>query len=172
MALVFMPGNYAWSFNLASFLPFAILSLLLIPIQSSTEELIFRSYLMQGFGLLSRRPWLPLGISSIAFALLHIANPEVMSYGLGTMMAFYLSMGLLLGWVTLRSGGLEAALGLHAANNLYAALFVTFPGSALPSPALFTMLAYDPILSLGIFFAMAVLYLNLFQWLERGTETG
>lgn len=165
-ALWITPGNYSWSFNAAGFIPFAILALILIPIQTSTEELVFRGYLMQAFSLLTKRPWIPVVLSAILFASLHSANPEVAAYGFQWMIPFYLGMGLIFGWITLYTGGLEASLGVHIANNIYAGLMVTFPSSAIVSPALFTIHKYDAKLALITFVISAVLYLALFIWLN------
>jgi membrane protease YdiL (CAAX protease family) len=172
-ALWITPGNYSWSFNPTSFIPFAILALILIPIQTSTEELVFRGYLMQAFSLLTKHTWIPLVLSAVLFASLHSANPEIAAYGFGWMIPFYLGMGLILGWITLYTGGLEASLGVHIANNLYAGLMVTFPSSAIVSPALFTIHTYDAKLSLVTFVISAALYLALFIWLNgRQTQVG
>ena len=62
-----------------------------------------------------------------------------------------MGVGLLLGWITLKSERLEPALGLHAANNLYASWMVTFAGSSLPVPTLFTIQKYDPAVGLLLF---------------------
>jgi hypothetical protein len=167
LGLLVTRGNYAWQWNARAFWPFALLTLLLIPIQAATEELVMRGYLMQAIGLRTRAPWLPLLFSAVAFALLHGLNPEVGAYGWPIMFLSYLSMGLLLGWVAWHYAGLEAAMGLHIANNIYASLMVTFPDSAIPSPALFVMRSFDPLLSLIVLWAMAALYLLGFAWLER-----
>ena len=166
------PGNYVWNFNLLEFLPYFVLAVLLIPLQTSTEELLFRGYLTQWLGRYSKGLWLPLIAPSLFFMLLHGANPEVGTYGLWFTMPFYLGIGLLLGWVTLRSEGLELALGLHAANNLYAALVVTFPSSAIPSPALFRIQNYDAAAGLIVFAVMAVIYLLIINGctLTKGAE--
>jgi uncharacterized protein len=160
------PGNYTWSFNPSSFIPFAILALILIPIQTSTEELVFRGYLMQAFSLMTKHTWIPLVLSAVLFASLHSANPEIAAYGFGWMIPFYLGMGLILAWITLYTGGLEASLGIHIANNLYAGLMVTFPSSAIVSPALFTIHNYDAKLALVTFVLSVALYLALFIWLN------
>lgn len=170
------PGNYQWSFDLKKFLPYFIVGILLLPIQTSTEELFFRGYFTQWVGRYAKALWLPLIVPSIVFMLLHGLNPEVGAYGLLLTMPLYLGIGLLLGWLTLRSQGLELALGLHAANNLYAAMIVTFPSSALPSPALFSILKYDPLYGLIAFIAMTaiylvVLYLMKGAWLSPAAET-
>ncbi len=167
MALFITPGNYQFTFNPVNFFGFAFLAIFLLPLQTSTEELFFRGYLLQGFGRLSKSAWLPALFTSMLFAGLHTANPEVAQYGFWTMMAFYFSIGLLLAWVTLYTEGLEAALGLHFVNNLYAALFVTFPGSALQTPAIFSMGQYDPILSLAVFYIMAIIYAVIIRQFKR-----
>ena len=41
-------------------------------------------------------------------------------------------------------GGLELALGLHVANNLYSALVANYTVSALPSESIFTVNVIDP----------------------------
>jgi hypothetical protein len=161
------PGNYSWTFDLVKFLPYFILAVILIPIQTSTEEFIFRGYLTQWAGRYSKRLWFPLLAPSLVFMLLHGFNPEVGAYGLLLTMPVYLGMGLLLGWLTLRSQSLELALGLHAANNLYAAIVVTFPNSSLPSPALFSMRLYKPETGLIVFILVSVFYLGMIYLTKR-----
>lgn len=159
------PGYYTWSFNPLAFLPFLLVSLLLIPVQAGAEELLFRGYLTQGFGLL--RWWLGWLVPSAAFGLLHMANPEVGSFGLGLTLPVYVGMGLLLGWVTLRTGSLEVALGVHILNNLYASLVTTFPSSALQTEAMFTIRQYDPLAELAGFAVLAVVFAAALEWLLR-----
>ncbi len=161
------PDNYRFTFDFSKFLPYLALGLILIPIQTSTEEFIFRGYLTQWMGRYSKRLWLPLVAPSIVFMLLHSLNPEVGAYGILMTMPVYLGIGLLLGWLTLRSESLELALGLHAANNLYAALIVTFPNSALPSPALFSIGTYQPGAALIVFVVVSLLYLGIMLTVNR-----
>jgi len=160
------PSNYVWAFQWERFWPYALVALVLIPFQTSTEELLFRGYLTQWIGRGRRSLWLPLILPNLIFALLHGLNPEVQTYGAWLTLPLYFAIGLLLSWVTLKSGGLELALGLHAANNYYAALLVTFPGSALPSPALIQMRTYNPLLGLVTFLAMAGIYLIIISQLN------
>jgi pimeloyl-ACP methyl ester carboxylesterase/membrane protease YdiL (CAAX protease family) len=163
------PSRYSWSFDPAKFFSYALLALVLVPIQTSTEELLFRGYLTQGTGLLSRGILLiPLVIPSLIFGLLHSWNPEVAAYGLGWMLLNYVGVGLLLGYVTLKSQGLELALGLHAANNLYGAWMVTFPSSAIRSPSLFTLHTFDPKLGVLSLMIMTPVYLLLVSRWKRG----
>ncbi len=53
------PEDYVWNFKPLPFFILVIISLLFLPIQTSMEELLFRGYLMQGFGTatLNRNFW-------------------------------------------------------------------------------------------------------------------
>ena len=114
-------------------IPFAILfviATLLIPIQTSTEEYIFRGYLMQGFANLAKNKWFPLIMTSVLFGSMHIFNPEIQKLGY-IVLVYYIGTGFLLGILTLMDEGMELALGFHAANNLVGALLVTTDWGAL-----------------------------------------
>lgn len=118
------PENYQWNFDANKFVILLLISVLLIPLQTSFEEYLFRGYLMQGLGILAKNRWVPLIITSVIFGLMHIANPEVEKIGY-IIMVYYIGTGLFLGILTLMDEGLELALGFHAANNLITALLVT-----------------------------------------------
>ena len=68
------PENYVLNFDLIPFLVLFTIAVIMVPLQTSFEEYLFRGYLMQGLGVLSKSRWVPLFITSIAFGLLHIAN--------------------------------------------------------------------------------------------------
>ncbi len=152
------PGNYDVQFTLVPFLILLVIALALIPLQITFEEIFLRGYLMQGFALLASNRWLPLVLTSLIFGLLHSFNPEVTKFGFGTMMSYYIGVGLFLGILTLMDDSLELALGVHAATNLYGALFFTFEGSVLQTPAIFRMLEVNIDYMLIVFFAAAVLF--------------
>jgi membrane protease YdiL (CAAX protease family) len=118
------PDDYLLQFDLVPFLILALIAIVLIPVQTSFEEYLFRGYLMQGLGVLSRNRWLPLLLTSFVFGGLHILNPEVDKLGY-VIMFYYVGTGLFLGIITLMDEGMELALGFHAGNNLVAALLVT-----------------------------------------------
>jgi uncharacterized protein len=124
IAFYLSPSDFVVQFNWEKFLPFAIIALLLIPLQTSFEEYFFRGYLMQGLGWIFKNRWMPLIITSVSFGLMHIANPEVGKIG-PVIMVYYIGTGFFLGMITLLDEGLELALGFHAANNLIGALLVT-----------------------------------------------
>ncbi len=118
------PENYEWNFDLNKFAILVVIGVILIPLQTSFEEYLFRGYLMQGIGVLAKNRWMPLITTSLIFGLMHIANPEVEKIGY-IIMVYYIGTGLFLGVITLMDEGMELALGFHAANNLVTALLVT-----------------------------------------------
>jgi|WetSurMetagenome_2_1015567.scaffolds.fasta_scaffold109903_2 uncharacterized protein len=168
---LWQPENLKWSFRLETFLPFCILVLILVPIQTSTEEIIFRGYLTQGLGVSRKGLLFPLLIPSIIFGLLHSFNVEAQVYDYSLAISFYILMGLLLGWITIKSEGIELALGLHLANNVYASLITTYPGSSIASPALFTYVHFSITLSSIVFLADAVIYLVILLLISRHQKT-
>jgi hypothetical protein len=118
------PDNYQWNFEFNKFIALVIIAVLLVPIQTSFEEYLFRGYLMQGIGIAAKNKWVPLLVTSFVFGMMHIANPEVAKIGY-IIMVYYIGTGLFLGILTLMDEGMELALGFHAANNLITALLVT-----------------------------------------------
>jgi CAAX protease family protein len=156
-AIIF-PGRYSLTLDPGRLLPFALVAVLLFPIQSSSEELFFRGYLLQGLALLTRNRLLLAVVTGLIFAALHIENPEV-GAEFWLVMAFYFVFGVVLALITLRDGGLELALGVHAANNLFTALIANFKGSAVESPAIFTAAGFTPWYSLvSTLVGLAVIY--------------
>lgn len=136
------PEEYVFNFNAQPFFILCAIIILLMPLQTSFEEYLFRGYLMQGLGVIFKNRWLPLLLTSVGFGLLHGLNPEVAELG-PIMMIFYIGTGLVLGIMTLMDDGMELALGFHAANNMFAAFLVTSDWSALQTDALLTYTA-DP----------------------------
>ncbi|MCA0133209.1 CPBP family intramembrane glutamic endopeptidase [Winogradskyella alexanderae] len=118
------PEDYVLNFDFNKFLILCVIAIVMVPLQTSCEEYLFRGYLMQGLGVITKNRWFPLLFTSIVFGLLHIANPEVEKLGY-IIMVYYIGTGLFLGIITLMDEGLELALGFHAANNLFTALLVT-----------------------------------------------
>jgi membrane protease YdiL (CAAX protease family) len=143
---VLYPDRYYLSFNAERFFVFAAVALAVTPIQTTTEELVFRGYLMQGLSLLLRRPAVIAVLSALIFTLPHLMNPEV-RHGALLLAASYFTIGLLLALVTLRDGRLELAIGVHAANNLMLALVANYEGSVLASDSIFTARELDPVYS-------------------------
>lgn len=94
------------------------LVILLVPFQSAAEELVFRGLLMQVIGSWVRAPWLAILLPSVVFGFSHIYDV----WGWCAVVA----MALAAGWITWRTGGLEAAVSLHIVNNLAAFGFMVW----------------------------------------------
>lgn len=118
------PEHYTWNFELVPFLILSAIAIVMVPLQTSFEEYLFRGYLMQGIGLAAKNRWVPLVVTSVIFGCMHLANPEIDK--LGYLILFdYIAFGFLFGIIALMDDGLELSLGFHAGNNLIIALLVT-----------------------------------------------
>ncbi|NKI32110.1 CPBP family intramembrane glutamic endopeptidase [Croceivirga thetidis] len=134
--LAVSPEDYIWNFNLNKFLVLLVIAILLVPLQTSFEEYLFRGHMMQGLGILAKNRWVPLVITSTLFGLMHIGNPEIGKIGYIALI-YYIGTGFFLGIITLMDEGLELALGFHAANNLIGLLIVTSDWGALQADSIF-----------------------------------
>ncbi|MDP9409223.1 MAG: CPBP family intramembrane metalloprotease [Actinomycetota bacterium] len=154
------PPRYELTWDPAAFLQFLPVALLLVPLQAGAEELLFRGYLLQGFGLFIRNPIGLASVSGLLFALSHVGNPEL-DAGFWLVGAYYFGFGALLALVTLRTGGLDLAVGAHSANNLFALLLVNSPDSIVASPSVWTIARIDTAYTLISFLAVAVAFYAL-----------
>lgn len=101
-----------------------------LAIQTFAEELVFRGYLTQGLMLAIRRPLATAVVSGLLFGAMHIPNgwPHAASATIN---------GVAMAFVTIRTGSLALASGMHLANNLAAAVLVVSAGDAFKgSPGL------------------------------------
>ena len=150
------PENFVFNFKPIPFLILFVIAMIMLPIQTSTEEFIFRGYLMQGFGILAKNRWFPLLVTSALFGLMHIMNPEVDKMG-PIIMIYYIGTGLFLGIITLMDDGMELSLGFHAANNIVTALLVTSEWSALQTESVFKDIS-APSVGYEIFIPVVVVF--------------
>ncbi len=171
--LFISPENYEWNFKYEQFLILFLIVITLLPIQTSAEEYLFRGYLMQGIGIASGNRWLPLILTSIAFGLMHYANPEIAKFG-NVVFVFYIGSGLFAGIMTLMDEGIELALGWHAANNMVAALLVTADWTALQTHSVLKDISNPETMPLGevlvpvlVFFpAILLVFANKYGWTD------
>ncbi|NNK20388.1 MAG: CPBP family intramembrane metalloprotease [Flavobacteriaceae bacterium] len=154
--VILSPEKFKLNFELIPFLKLALIAILLIPLQTSFEEYMFRGHMMQGLGLLVRNRWFPLLFTSLLFGLMHLGNPEVDTLGPGVMI-FYIGTGLFLGIITLMDEGLELALGFHAANNLFGALLVTADWTAFQTNSIYRDIS-EPVLGWDILVPVFVIF--------------
>ena len=151
------PENYVFNFKLIPFLTLLVIVVVLVPLQTSFEEYLFRGYLMQGIGVLCKNRWLPLIITSVTFGLLHIFNPEIEKLGY-ILLVHYIGTGFFLGIITLMDEGLELALGFHAANNLFTALLVTADWTAFQTNSILRDVSDPDVSNVEIFASVLIIY--------------
>ena len=88
-------------------------------------------------------------------------NPEVKEYGFWVVMPQYILFGLVFGLMAVLDDGIETAMGAHAANNIFIAIFVTAKASVLQTPALFVNNHVDPVKDLIMMTLAAVLIMAI-----------
>ena len=167
--LTFKTGKVFWNFNPATFLPLLLISLILIPIQTTCEEVLFRSYLMKGFARSFGKAWIAVLVSGVLFGLMHSANPEIESLGM-IAMVYYILTGIFLGVLAWKDSGLELSMGYHAINNIFSALILTNDWQAFQTDALFKdynepSLGWDSLLTVFIIQPILILLFGkLYGW--------
>jgi uncharacterized protein len=132
--------SYVFSFTQNWFLCLP-LALILTPLQTSFEELLYRGYVMQGMNLILRNRVALVIINGILFMLPHLGNPELQRGGI--LAIYYFIFGAFLAALTIRDNGLELPLGIHAANNLLVTI-VNAKDSALPIPSIWQVQTHSP----------------------------
>ncbi len=150
------PQDYLVNFQAGPFFIMLIIALIMIPLQTSFEEYLFRGYLMQGIGVLVKNKWFPLILTSVVFGGLHFFNPEVTKMG-NVIMIYYIGTGFLLGIMTLMDEGMELALGFHAGNNLLTAVLVTADWTAFQTNSLLIDIS-DPTAGADILIPIFIVY--------------
>jgi membrane protease YdiL (CAAX protease family) len=137
------PDSFSFTADLATFALFVPLALALTAIQTTTEELFFRGYIVQGASLIwSNRVFLTLATAAI-FTIPHLFNPEASAGGwLTVFLNYFVGPGLVWTVVSLMDGTTELAIGAHFANNIGGILLIHTVGSAITAPALFTVREY------------------------------
>ena len=113
----------------------ALVILVLVPFQSAAEEFVFRGWLIQAIGaygpdspdgrarwlrILFRSPWPGIVVGGVAFVSAHGYT--------GWAMADIFLFAVTIGYLTVRTGGLEAGIALHTLNNVVAFLLPAATG--------------------------------------------
>ncbi|MRT17270.1 CPBP family intramembrane metalloprotease [Vitellibacter sp. q18] len=167
------PQDYVLQFDLVPFLILAVIAIVMIPLQTSFEEYLFRGYLMQGIGVLAKNKWLPLLLTSVIFGGLHLANPEVDKFG-NIIMIYYIGTGFFLGIMTLMDEGMELALGFHAGNNLITALLVTADWTVFKTHSILKDIS-EPSAGFDVIAPVLILYpifLGIMAWRYKWSDWG
>lgn len=153
-SVMYMYAPSAYEFhNVISgkWLALLLVAFVMIPVQSGFEELLVRSYLLQYFYKLLKNPLLALIITSVLFALLHARNPEIAGYGTGIMLLYYFLAATGMGLISYFDGRAELAIGMHTANNLYAALLVSYKNAAFDTNPPVVVVEMNVFMSVALF---------------------
>jgi membrane protease YdiL (CAAX protease family) len=124
-----------WNFHPKEFIVLLLISLVLVPIQTTFEELLFRGFLFQWMDHFQFRGWIIILFTGGLFGLMHYNNPEIDTLG-PFVICYYILTGIFLGILARMDEGLELSMGYHAINNLFAALIVTNSWQAFQTDAL------------------------------------
>jgi len=97
-------------------------TLLTSSLQAAGEEYFFRGYLLQTIGSFARNPWVSVLVTAVIFTMAHGIWP----WQSPALFLDRFAFGVVAGLLVVRTGGLEASIAAHAANNvvtfIYAAL--------------------------------------------------
>lgn len=109
---------------------YAITTLPLLALQVTGEEALFRGYLTRA---LSR--WRLPGLATALVVAVAFAGVHTQSWGTAVwdQRLLYVCLSLLLSWISKRTGGLEAAIGIHFAQNVAALYLDGAMGDDYPS---------------------------------------
>ena len=149
----------------AIWLRYLLPGLLLLLIQVSAEELLFRGYLQQQIAVRFNSVALALILPSLLFGAGHFNLDNGLTQGL-MLVAITTLLGLMLAEITRRTGNLGAAIGIHFLNNMTGMFFVSFQDFAgglalyqatdyIENPDLFTK---DLIFQLYVFASLTAAY--------------
>jgi membrane protease YdiL (CAAX protease family) len=130
----FTSGEIKANYHSDTFWSLLLIGIFIIPIQTTCEELLFRSYLFKGFSVFGK-PIISILITGFAFGMMHAGNPEIDVLG-KEVLIFYIWSGFFLGVMTYLDNGLELAIGYHAINNIFAAVVITNNWQAFQTDAL------------------------------------
>ncbi|UTW56049.1 CPBP family intramembrane glutamic endopeptidase [Kordiimonas sp. SCSIO 12610] len=164
-----------WAYNGDTYWWFLLITLLFVPIQASTEEIMLRGYANQWFARYIPSRWIVYLITSALFASLHLANPEASEGDVMPYMLAIFSLGFIACILTHYTNGLEAAMGLHIFNNIFVFAVMSFELPDTPKTYLFSLgeidfgygdVAFEAVVQL----VFVGILLKLFKGMKRAGE--
>ncbi|HIH62478.1 MAG TPA: CPBP family intramembrane metalloprotease [Methanobacteriales archaeon] len=140
LSLVFsLPDpNIEFTFDAVAY-PFLFIISLTIFFQAGFEEIFFRGYILQALNLCVKKSPLAIILSSIIFAIGHWGNQLTLVGNFNIFIDTFI-FALVMAVITILEDGVETAIGIHTANNMFCALIVNDGTSSFyePLPSLFT----------------------------------
>ncbi|MGB9838522.1 lysostaphin resistance A-like protein [Methanothermobacter sp.] len=162
ISIIMDPSSVRFKFT-QEFWWLLILALLAFPVQASFEEIFFRGYLMQGMWMIIKRPIPLMILNSLIFSILHWWNGTTLTMSLSITASTFI-IGLVLALITLTDDGVELAMGVHIANNLYVSVVHSSPEAGLGNLPSLMVSPSDPYTSpLALILASVLLVAILFR---------
>jgi len=150
------------TFRPETFLPTLLVSLVLLPIQTASEEMLFRGALPQNLSRHIRQPIVVVILSSVLFGAAHLMNPEALSRPIISLLA-YSAVGFGWGLVTQKSGGLELAIGAHTINNFYGLFVVGYRNSAIRGSSIWMLPNINMVESMILSIIMVMIWIVMLR---------
>ena len=160
------PTSFTWSFNASAFVPLLAISIVVIPIQVASEELLYRGVIPQALGRAFRSDMLVIAIATLLFALPHLLNPEAKNQPLLALVTY---SAISLSWVVAvwKWGGLEISLGAHLINNVFGILIVGYENSVVRTSPLWMTPAPDMTLTAVSSVITGVVWFAVLHYISR-----
>ena len=117
------PEFWRSAIGLPSWLVLLVPVTVLCLVQTSSEEILFRGYLMRNLASRFRSPWVWAVLPAIAFVAMH-CSPDMTMADLILVVLSIGSLTVALVLLAYLTGNLGAAFGIHFGNNLFAFLLV------------------------------------------------
>jgi len=129
-----------------TYVPLFIFGLITLFIQTSSEELFFRGYIMQFARRLTASPVLIILASAILFARPHLTNLSGLGFPTYAIVLYVLD-GAFFAWLAYRSRSLWMSTGFHLGNNLGLMVLVAEAnsGDAIQGAPVLTTDGYPPV---------------------------
>jgi len=121
-------GEVHPNLSLGIWLVWMLPALPLLLIQVSSEELIFRGYFLQELAVRFKSRWVWIIVPSIFFGFLH-HDPIRMGSNALLIVIVTIFFSIIATDVTVRTGNLGAAIGLHFINNLQSMMLLSLDGT-------------------------------------------
>ncbi|WP_186280111.1 CPBP family intramembrane glutamic endopeptidase [Fluviicola chungangensis] len=146
-----------------------LLALILVPLQTGFEEVLFRGFLLQLVGKITQKGIYLIAVNGILFGALHLMNPEIDKLG-PFAMGYYVASGIFTSFIAVMDNGLELSWGFHLANNLFGIIIVTNDWQVIQTEALFIdvsepVLGWDMYVTMFLFYPLMILVFWLvYRW--------
>jgi uncharacterized protein len=154
---ILYPSIYTFSLNIKRFLLFLPAVVVLTPIQTAAEELLFRGYILQGLALWTHKRLVLVLISGLLFMIPHLGNPEL-SAGFFPVALYYFASGCFLCFITLKTNGLEASIGAHCSGVFFSTAVANYSNSVFETESIFFSTDLNAFYARGSFSVMAIIY--------------